>query len=89
MPNKLRAKDKINLQISMAGLARVHDRYLRGMQHGIVLGDSLEKDYRWINELERILIGNGYLSVEEIYKRHLLVNANWKPEYDLPEKGGH
>lgn len=83
MPNAARAKDTINLQITMAGLARVHDRYLRGMQHGLVLGDSLEKDYRWIDELERILLGNGYLSHEEIQKRHMLVNVHWKPEFDL------
>jgi len=85
MPNKLRAKDTIDLRITMAGLARVHDRYLRGMQHGLVLGDALEKDYRWINEIERVLLGNGYLSLEEVHKRHLLVNENWKPEFDHKE----
>jgi hypothetical protein len=83
MPNPLRAKDTINLQITMAGLARVHDRYLRGMQHGLVLGDELQKDYNWISELERILLGSGYLSREEIRKRHLLVNEKWKPEFDV------
>jgi len=89
MPNPSKAKHTIDLRITMAGLARVHDRYLRGMQHGLILGDALEKDYRWIDEIERILLGNGYLSVEEIHKRHLLVNAHWKPEYDWPENGGH
>lgn len=83
MPNANRAKDKINLQITMQGLARVHDRYLRGMQQGLVLGDDLVKDYKWIDELERILLGNGYLSREEIHLRHAQVNARWKPEYDI------
>ena len=67
----------------MAGLARVHDRYLRGMAHALVLGDSLEKDYRWVSELEKILLGSGYLTSEEILKRHSAANAHWLPEYDL------
>jgi len=82
MPNDFRAKNTIDLRITMAGLARVHDRYLRGMQHGLVLGDSLEKDYRWISEIERILLGSGYLSQAEIHQRHMLVNEHWKPEFD-------
>lgn len=86
MPDPLRAKHKTYLQITMAGLARVHDRYLRGMKSALVLGDSLEKDYRWISELERILIGSGYLSREEIHKRHIEADALWRPEYDLNDK---
>lgn len=89
MPNQSRERDTIDLRITMAGLARVHDRYLRGMQHGLVLGDSLEKDYRWIDEIERILLGSGYLSVTEIHTRHLLVNEHWKPEFDSDDNGGH
>jgi hypothetical protein len=89
VPNAQKAKATINLCITMAGLARVHDRYLRGMQHGLVLGDALEKDYRWIDEIERILLGSGYLSADEIHNRHLLVNEHWKPEYDKPEEQGH
>jgi len=88
MPNPNRAKRTIDLRITMAGLARVHDRYLRGMQHGLVLGDALEKDYRWISEIEQILLGSEYLSVEEIHKRHLLVNVHWKPEFDHKEFDG-
>jgi len=87
--NPDKATEKINLQITMAGLARVHDRYLRGMQHGLVLGDDLDKDYRWINELERILIGSGYLSIEDIHKKHMMINQNWKPEFDRKDNGGH
>lgn len=86
MPNSARAKDTINLQITMAGLARVHDRYLRGMKAGLVLGDSLDKDYRWIDELERILLGSGYLTHDEIHVRHMLVDINWKPEFDLDKE---
>ena len=86
MPDPSRAKRTVNLQITMAGLARVHDRYLRGMQQGLVLGDALEKDYRWIDHLERILIGSGYLSVAEIHQRHLLVNENWKAEFDMEKE---
>lgn len=82
MPNASRAKEKVWLEISMAGLARVHDRYLKGMEHAIVLGDELARDYRWISEIERILLGKGYLTAEEIRKRHLMTNARWLPEYD-------
>jgi hypothetical protein len=88
MPDETRAKRTINLQITMAGLARVHDRYLRGMSHALVLGDSLARDYKWISELERILLGSGYLTVEEINRRHLLANEHWKPEFDYKEDGG-
>lgn len=80
MPNPDKAKNTIDLRITMEGLARVHDRFLRGMQHGLVLGDSLEKDYRWIGEIERVLIGSGYLSREDIAIKHLLVNEHWRPE---------
>ena len=80
--NPAKAKEAIHLRITMAGLARVHDRYLRGMQHGLVLGDELDKDFKWIGELERILLGSGYLDVADLKKRHLMVNARWKPEFD-------
>ena len=82
MPNPHRAHEKWVLEISMAGLARVHDRYLRGMQHGFVLGDELSRDYRWINEIERVLLGSGYLTHAEIHQMHMLVNERWKPEFD-------
>lgn len=82
MPNIAREKDTIDLRLTMAGLARLHDRYLRGMQHGMVLGDALEKDYRWIGEIERVLLGNGYYDAADIQKVHQMVNVNWKPEFD-------
>ncbi len=85
MPNEARAKDKQILQITNAGLARVHDRYLKGMKASLVLGDSLEKDMRWIAELERVLIGSGYLSREEIHRRHKRVDEKWKPEFDIDD----
>lgn len=82
MPNIAREKDTIDLRLTMSGLARLHDRFLRGMAHGLVLGDALEKDYRWISEIERILLGNGYYDAADIQKVHMMVNTNWKPEFD-------
>jgi hypothetical protein len=86
MPNANRAREKTILEISMAGLARVHDRYLRGCSSSLVLGDSLEKDRRWLAEIERILIGSNYMTHAEIRARHLAANAHWLPEYDIDDK---
>lgn len=86
MPNEAKAKEAIHLRITMAGLARVHDRYLRGMSAALVVGDELARDYKWVSELERILLGSGYLSPQEIRDRHLRANAKWRPEYDQPDE---
>jgi hypothetical protein len=51
-----------------------------------VLGDSLEKDRRWLAEIERILIGSNYMTHAEIRARHLAANAHWLPEYDIDDK---
>lgn len=79
----------LNYRLTMEGAARLHDRFLRGMQHGAVLGDALTEDYNWISRLERVLLGMGYLAIEEIHNRHLLVNEHWKPEFDHDDNGGH
>ena len=87
MPNPSKAGEVIHLAITMQGLARVHDRYLRGCKWGLVLGDALEKDLRWVAEIERILIGNGYYTDEDVRKKHLEVEAHWLPQYDHDEEG--
>lgn len=85
LADETKAGTKLYFQITMEGLARLHDRCLRGMQHSGVLGDALAADYRWIGSIERELLGNGYLDAGEIRKRHEIVNPNWKVEYDMKE----
>lgn len=88
MPNPARGSESTHLAITMVGLARLHDRYLRGMKWGLVLGDALEKDMRWIAEIERILIGSGYYDAADVRQKHLEVDGNWLPQHDKEESDG-
>lgn len=78
----------LNFELSMEGLARLHDRCLRGLHQSSVLGDALDGDYRFIGFLERELLGHDYLTVEEINRRHMLVDPHWKIEFDRKESEG-
>ncbi len=75
----------LNFELTMEGLARLHDRCLRGLHSSAVLGDALDGDYRFIGALERELLGHDYLTIEEINRRHMLVDPHWKIEFDRKE----
>lgn len=85
--NPAKSSQTIHLAITMAGLARVHDRYLRGMRYGVVLGDQLDKDLRWVAEIERILIGSGYYDGADLRRKYLEAEVVWQPAHTEYEDG--
>lgn len=71
MPNPRKQNEVVALDMNMKALARVHYFYVKGVESAQVLTEEQCKlHYDFIEEMERILVGSGYLTEKEIKERH-------------------
>lgn len=60
---------RIAIEMSMVSLARLHKFYLQGFGWSIEPPEEVQKANQFLHNIEKILIGSGYLTEGEIRAR--------------------
>lgn len=71
MPNPAKAKLRAVLDLKMSTLSTMHAFYIKGLETCPVLTTEQVRDaYDFLENVEKLLIGTGYLTQREVNARH-------------------
>ncbi len=63
--------DRAVLDLKLRTLAQVHLFYVKGFENSVILSEEqVREGYSFIENVEKILIGTGYMGEREIKSRH-------------------